>query len=270
MLEVHDGAGYRRGVPHVDVNGARLWVEEAGSGPAVVFIHGGLGDLRLWEPQAQALSQRFRCIRYDLRFFGRSEGPGVEFSHIDDATALLDALDVERAALVGLSFGGAIALDVALTNPERVWALAHVAGAVSGLPVDPYTQEQEDAFDAASESGDLDAAMDVDFAVWAPLGADEAMRELWRVTPDARGVPDGATAQARPATGERLAEIAVPTLVVLAALDPPAFKEVGRRVAQTVRGARLAEIDSDHYLTLRQPQQVDELLLEFLGAAAAA
>ena len=63
-------------------------------------------------------------------------------------------------------------------------------------------------------------------------------------------------------------EVAVPTLVVVAALDPPDQKEIGFRVARTVPGARLAEIDSDHYLTLREPEQVNELLLEFLTAAA--
>ena len=67
-------------MPHVDVNGARLWVEEDGDGPAVVFVHGGLGDLRLWEPQARSLADRFRCIRYDLRFWGRSTAPAAEFS----------------------------------------------------------------------------------------------------------------------------------------------------------------------------------------------
>jgi pimeloyl-ACP methyl ester carboxylesterase len=268
VLEVHDGGGYRRGVPHVDVNGARLWVEEEGSGTAVLFIHGGLGDLRLWEPQARALSQRFRCIRFDQRLWGRSETPGVEFSLVEDVVGVLDALDVERAALVGLSFGGGVALDVALTHPERVWAVAHVAGGVSGLPVDPYTKEQETAYEAAVDSGLLDTAMEIDFAVWAPLGADDTMRELWRVTPFARGIPEGIVAAARPETHARLAEIAAPTLVILAALDPPEQKDAGRRVARTVPGAQLAEVDSDHYLALRNPQQVTELLLEFLTAAA--
>jgi 3-oxoadipate enol-lactonase len=255
-------------VPHVDVNGARLWVEEEGSGPPVLFIHGGLGDLRLWEPQARALSDRFRCIRFDQRLWGRSETPGVEFSLVEDVVGVLDALGVERAALAGLSFGGGVALDVALTHPERVWAVAHVAGGVSGLPIDAYTAEQETAYQAAVDSGDLDTAMEIDFGVWAPLGADDTIRELWRVTPDAKGIPKGAVAAAPPATHERLAEIAAPTLVVLAALDPPGHKEVGRRVARTVPGAQLAEVDSDHYLTLRNPQQVTELLLEFLAAAA--
>jgi pimeloyl-ACP methyl ester carboxylesterase len=69
---------------HVDVNGARLWIDERGTGPAVLFVHGGLGDQRLWEPQAHALAARFRCVRYDLRFYGRSESPGMEFSSIAD------------------------------------------------------------------------------------------------------------------------------------------------------------------------------------------
>jgi pimeloyl-ACP methyl ester carboxylesterase len=255
-------------VAHVEVNGARLWVEEEGTGPAVLFIHGGLGDLRLWEPQARALSDRFRCIRFDQRLWGRSETPGIEFSLTEDVVGVLDALGVERAALVGLSFGGGIALDVALTHPERVWAVAHVAGGVGGVSGDAYTEEQDTAYEAAVESGDLDRAMEIDFAVWAPLGVDDEMRELWRATPDARGIPEGTVMAARPATHERLAEIAAPTLVVLAALDPPGHKEVGRRVARTVPGARLAEVDSDHYLTLRNPQQVTELLLEFLVTAA--
>jgi 3-oxoadipate enol-lactonase len=252
----------------VEVNGARLWVEEEGNGPAVLFIHGGLGDLRLWKPQARALSSRFRCIRFDLRLWGRSETPGVEFSFVEDVVGVLDALGVERAALVGLSYGGGIALDVALMHPERVWGVAHVAGGVGGLAVDAYTKEQETAYDAAVESGDLDTAMEIDFAVWAPLGADDELRELWRATPDAKGITEGVVEAARPVTHERLAEIAAPTLVVLAALDPPGQKDVGRRVARTVPGARLAEVDSDHYLTLRNPQQVTELLLEFLATAA--
>jgi 3-oxoadipate enol-lactonase len=268
VLELHDDAGYRRGMPHLDVNGARLWFEEEGTGRAVLFIHGGLGDLRLWEPQARALADRFRCVRFDLRFWGRSESPGIEFSLIEDVVGVLDALDVERAALVGLSFGGGLALDVALVHPERVWAVAHVAGGVSGLPVDPYTTEQDAAYDAAVESGDLDAAMEIDFAVWAPLGADDVMRELWRTTPDARGMPEGATPTPRPDTQARLAEISAPTLVVLAAHDPPEFKEVGTRVARSVPRARLVEIDSDHYVTLREPELVSELLLDFLSAAS--
>jgi pimeloyl-ACP methyl ester carboxylesterase len=257
-------------MPHVDVNGARLWVESEGEGPAVVFVHGGLGDLRLWEPQAKLLARRFRCIRYDLRFWGQSDAPGEEFSPVDDLVGLLDELDVERAALVGLSLGGGLALDVALAHPDRTWALVHVAAGVTGMPAAAYTEEQESAYEAAEARGDLDAMMDIDFAVWAPLGAGDTMRELWLTTPDARGLPDGARPSRREPAHERLEEIAVPTLVVVPTHDPPAQRAVGETVARRIPGARLVEIDSDHYLTLRKPEQVGELLLEFLGAAAPA
>src|SRR5689334_6525210 len=145
----------------VDVNGTHLWVEEEGDGPAVLFVHGGLGDARLWEPQAKALSHRFRCVRYDLRHFGRSDRPPGAFSFVDDLFGVLDALEIERAALVGLSLGGGLALDAALAQPERVWALAHVSAGVTGMEVPLYTEEQ----DAAYEAGDLDAKMAIDFGV---------------------------------------------------------------------------------------------------------
>jgi 3-oxoadipate enol-lactonase len=252
---------------HVDVNGARLWVEDAGGGAAVVFVHGGLGDSRLWEPQAAALASDFRTIRYDLRYFGRSESPGVAFDLADDLVGLLDALAVERAALVGLSLGGGLALDVALARPERVWALAHVAGGASGLPLqlDP---EIDAAYEAAVERGDLDEAMAIDLGIWAPLGADDAIRELWHATPDARGIPDGAAFQPRPSVDGRLGEVSVPTLVVVAQQDPEQLRAIGARVAREVPRATLVDFDSDHYLTLREPERVTAILREFLLANA--
>ena len=247
-------------MPHVDVSGARLWVEEAGDGPAVLLVHGGLGDMRLWEPEVPALAERFRVVRYDLRFWGRSESPGVEFSSIDDLIGVLDALGIERAAVVGLSLGGGLALDAVLAHPDRFWALVHVAGGVTGVPVNPYTPEQEAVF----EGDDVDAMLEADLAVWAPLGATDEYRELWRVTPDARGIPDGAQPRTRP--DARLEDVAVPTLAIVAEHDPPEFRALGEEVARRIPGARLARVASDHYLTLREPERVSELLLEFLIA----
>src|SRR6185437_14513819 len=121
----------------------------------------------------------------------RSESPAGEFAMLDDLFAVLDALEVTNAALVGLSFGGSLALDAALARPERVWAVAHVAGAVTGLPLDLATDEEYAEYEAAVERGDLDAAMAFDFEMWAPLGSDEHLRDLWLATPDARGLPEG-------------------------------------------------------------------------------
>ncbi len=257
-------------MPVVEVNGARLWYDEAGQGPAVLLLHGGLGDSGLWEPELPALSQRFRTIRTDFRFFGRSTGPLAPFSLREDVVGVLDALEVERTALVGLSMGGAVALDVALDAPDRVWAVAAVASGLSGHDAGrPYTAEQEEAFDAAVAGGDLDAAMEIDFAVWAPLGADERMRRLWLATPDADPLPPGAEPRpAREPAKPRLAQLAAPTLVVTARHDPPGFREIGPLVAREAPNARHVELDSDHYVTLREPELLSRVLVDFLAGAA--
>jgi pimeloyl-ACP methyl ester carboxylesterase len=192
----------------------------------------------------------------------------MEFSSVDDLIGVLDATGVERAALVGLSLGGGIALDVTLAHPDRVWALAHVAAGVTGMPVNPYTDEQDEAFEQAIERGDLATAMEIDLAVWAPLGADDTLRELWHVTPDARGVPDGATPRRPEPANDRLEEVSVPTLVIVPTHDPPEQREVGAQVARRINGAQLVEVDSDHYLTVRETALVTKLLEKFLITAS--
>lgn len=241
---------------YVEVNKARLWVEDEGQGPAILFLHGGLGDVRLFEPQAHALSDAFRCVRHDLRLWGRSETPGMPFSWIDDSIGVLDALGIGQAAVVGLSFGGGIALDLALAHPDRVTALVHVAGGMSGTAVNAYSEEQQARAD--------DDEMAVDFEVWAPLGADDTMRDLWRSTPEAKGVPDGV--EPLPRGVAQPEQLRCPVLVILAGHDPPAQVEAGRELARRAPDARLVEVDSDHYLTLREPELVTGLIRDFLAA----
>jgi 3-oxoadipate enol-lactonase len=253
-------------VPTVEVNGARLWYDEAGSGPALLLLHGGLGDSGLWEPVVPFLAERFRTIRTDLRFFGRSTGPAAPWSWVDDVVGVLDALELERAALVGLSLGGKLALDVAVAHPERLWALVHVAGGVGGVDSAAYSEEQEARYDAAEAEGDLDAMMDVDFEVWAPLGADETIARLWHATPDATGLPPGIGPMPPPvAAREKLAEMTVPTLVLTVSRDPAGQREAGLLLAREAPNARHVELDSDHYVTLREPELVAQTLLGFLS-----
>ena len=255
-------------MPSVDVNGARLWFDEAGSGPAVLLLHGGLGDSELWEPVVPFRAARFRTIRTDLRFYGRSTGPNAPWSWQDDAIGVLDALEIERAAIVGLSMGGKLALDIALAHPDRLWAVAGVAPGLGGHDGGAYTEEHEARFEAAEDK--TEAMMEIDFEVWAPLGADDRIRRLWRATPDANPLPDGveplepAGAPAR----ERLGELAVPTLIVTASHDPAGMREIGPLVEREAPTARHLELDSDHYLTLREPELLSGVLLEFLTAAA--
>ncbi len=257
-------------MPAVDVKGARLWYDEAGSGPAVLLLHGGLGDSGLWEPVVPFLAERFRTIRTDLRFFGRSTGAAAPWSWQEDVVGVLDALGIDRAALVGLSMGGKLALDVALARPDRVWALVHVAGGLGGHDSSAYSEAQEARYEAAEAVGDVEAAMAIDLEVWAPLGADDRIRQLWRSTPQGSGFPPDL--EPLPAAGapakERLGELRVPALIVTVSEDPSGHREAGLLVARDAPNARHVELDSDHYVTLREPELLAGELLEFLTAAA--
>ena len=253
-------------MPTVEVNGARLWYDEAGSGPALLLVHGGLGDSGLWEPVVPFLADRFRTIRTDLRFFGRSTGPAAPWSWEDDVIGVLDALDVERAALSGISMGGRIAVNTALSHPERLTALALVVPSLAGHDARAYTDDMEQRYEAAEREGDIDTMREVDLEPWAPLGVDDRIRRLWHTTPDANPLPDGVEprAPAGPPAKERLGELSVPTLVITATHDPEGVRDVGPVIAGAAPNARHVELDSDHFVTLREPELVARLIGDFL------
>src|SRR5439155_21464661 len=150
----------------------------------------------------------------------------------------LDELDIERAALVGLSLGGKLALDIALAHPERLWAVVGVAPGLGGHDGAAYTEEHEARYEAAEDKAE--AMMTIDLEVWAPLGADERIRRLWRATPDANPLPDGIEPRepAGAPAKERLGELAVPTPGVTVAHDPAGFRDIGPLVARGAADAR--------------------------------
>src|SRR5437763_1258685 len=131
----------------------------------------------MWDGVEPLLDRRFSVVRLDLPGFGGS--PAGTCAPGELVAAAPDELGIERAAVVGLSLGGRVALDAALQRPDRVSALVLVAAGVTGASLaGVYTDEQEREFDEAIAVGDVDRAAEIDLAVWAPLGADERIRRL--------------------------------------------------------------------------------------------
>jgi pimeloyl-ACP methyl ester carboxylesterase len=92
-------------MPHIDVPGARLYYEADGhaSAPALLLLHAGIANLRMWDPVIDALSAEHFVIRFDARGFGQSTADDVEYSERSDALYVLDHLGVEEATLIGCS-----------------------------------------------------------------------------------------------------------------------------------------------------------------------
>src|SRR4051794_22681543 len=100
------------------IKGAEFAYDDQGSGSALVLIHAGIADRGMWDRQVAEFSRTQRVIRLDLRGFGESSLPSTDFALYDDVRALLDALGVERAVVLGISMGGDVALDLTLAYPD--------------------------------------------------------------------------------------------------------------------------------------------------------
>ncbi len=261
----------------VDVPGARLFTVVDGDGPPIVLLHAGIADLRAWDALVPHLvGAGYRAVRFDHRGIGRSKTESVDFSRRADVLAVMDALGIERAALVGNSLGGMTALDVAIESPRRVVALVLVATGIGGFDGGATPEEQaiEAEMEAAERDGDADRLADLDVRLWVdgvgqpPTRVEPAIRDLvWRMdrpscAPDhvhARPIP------LLPSANERLADVAVPTLAVDGALDTSGSHAAAARVASTVPGARLAVVpDVAHMVGMEAPGALASLVVEHL------
>lgn len=256
-------------------NGGKLYYEVAGSGLPLVLVHGGLVNSGLWDKQFFALAQHHRVIRYDVRGYGQSDGPTAPFSHHDDLRQLLDFLNIERAAVLGLSMGGAIAIDFALAYPERTLALIPVAAAISGLRPPDSVRSQWSAIGEAYERGDKALALELSLQVWtigpqrtpdqvdaAVLDHVRAMTEHEFARPE---IDEDLMQQLDPPAYDRLGDIQMPTLVISGDADIPYINGNMTHLAATVPGAQHVVIhDAAHHLPLEKPEQFNDAVLEFL------
>ena len=140
-----------RGV--AEISGARLYYELAGSGDAVVLVHGGWGDIRYWDEQFAMLARKYRVLRYDVRGYGRSSLPveGAAYSDEEDLANLLNHLRIRNEHVVGFSMGSRIAVDYVLAYPGRSRSVVLVGPVVSG-----YTSPQVEAWSRlTSKIGDV-------------------------------------------------------------------------------------------------------------------
>jgi 3-oxoadipate enol-lactonase len=264
-------------VPRAEINGAELNYEVTGDGPAVALLHEGVCDLRMWDELVEALAPEFTVLRYDMRGYGDSTLPPGPFSQNADLLALFDSVGIERAALVGVSYGGRVALDTAFVAPEQVAALVLAAPGLRdhewSSTVRNFGEEEERLLDG----GDIAAATNLNVGLWVdgpnrgPDPAREAVRERVRTMQQRAFEVQVAAYETEPAPGPenpvnvRLDEIGTPTLVVVGDADVPDFPEIADRLEAELPEARKVVLaDTAHTIPLERPVEFRELTLEFL------
>jgi 3-oxoadipate enol-lactonase len=250
----------------------------AGTGPAVVLIHGFGLDMRMWDTQLADLAAEFRVVRYDCRGFGTSGplDPAIPYTHSADLVALLDYLSIEQAALVGLSFGGQVALKTALLAPQRVLALVLLDSLLDGVPWDEESKAGLTELGSQLRAGGLTAGRKAWLA--HPLFAaarrrPEVSTKLAEMMADYPGqhwlgqdphLPDSA------APIELLERLTIPALVIAGELDVPGFRAMTDVLGQRLPLAEKIFVeDAGHMVNMEQPAAVNALLRRFLRAHCA-
>ena len=253
-------------MPSVRIDSATLHYEVDGDGPAVVFVHGGEGTHLHWWQQVTAFRHTHTCITYDQRGFGLSGGAFATdpATHHTDLLALLDALAVDRAVVVGQSHGGQAASGLALNHPERVAALV-----MADTPFNIATEALSTWAAAMIEK--LQNGFDVVAACLSPSFSERCpdlhflYHALSRLNPPRTG-PRGLDAYVRfrdqPPGDFR--NFTVPTLCIVGEEDALTFPWLMEATADAL-GARLERVpDAGHAVYYEQAGVFNAVVLDWL------
>lgn len=254
----------------VAVEGATLAGERRGDGTPLVMLHGMAGCRRDWDRLVAALPADLATLRYDLRGFGESASEDLAYSHADDLLALLDALEIDRAALLGLSMGGGVALNFALSHPERVSRLVLISPAMIGWEWSQEWKALWGGLTSAARMGDLPLARERWWLhpMFAQVRATESASELraaieayhgrqWIRDPQRHELPDI----------DRLHTLAPPTLLLTGEHDVPDMRLIAEMIAAAAPDVRRVDYSgAGHMLQLERTGEIATEIAAFLLA----
>jgi 3-oxoadipate enol-lactonase len=262
------------------VNGVRLYYELAGAGDPLLCISGTGGDLRRQpSPGAGPLGRTFEVLAYDQRGLGRSdvpEGPYSMAGYADDAAGLLESLGWSECAVLGTSFGGMVAQELAIRHPDRVNRLVLACTSpggrerasyplhelVDGPPergVEAYVERMDTRWDAAWRT-----AHPNEVALYT-----EGLARMWADGDAARGLRLQLEARRHHDTGDRLSRIGCPTLVCGGRYDGIAPPANSAFLADSIPDAKLAMFEGGHLFLLQDRAAVPAITSFLLGDAVA-
>lgn len=252
-------------MPEAHVNGVRLYYEERGRGDAILCIHGTSSSARVWRRAGlRELATLGRVIAYDRRGCTRSERPEPYqtsvIQHAEDAAALIRALDAEPAVVIGRSYGGEAAIELALRDPQLVRALVLLEAA--SLTLDDEAMAWANALRRRVEEAAVrDPASVAEAFLRGVLG--DGSWDAFPPRAKAMFIDNGPAILAEfrgpwlEAGEDDLARISVPTLLVRGKDSPDAFARVTARMAAAIPGAKVETVGGGHFVDPGEPAVIE-------------
>ena len=257
-----------------NVNGTSLFYETQGEGFPIVFVSGGgILDRRGWDNEFKTFAETHRVIRYDVRGIGKSARPTSSFSHSEDLYALLTFLNIKRAHVVGLSAGGAIAIDFAIEHPEIVDCLILAA---PGLSSDAKSEANLQGLAALTEMFKtkgfdhmIQLTLDAPFVLSKQnVSGGKKVFEIYFDNEDVfeAGFPLYTLWRPiQPPPENRLASIRARVLIMRGDNDNPAYLSMTNRISKGLPHATTVVIPGGtHFLNLEKPAEFNQAMREFL------
>ena len=259
-----------------EINGSKIYYEIAGIGEPLVLIHGWSFDTRCWDDQFDIFAKKYRVLRYDLRGFGRSDLPdtSINYSHTDDLVSLLNYLHINKAHILGHSFGGKIAFDFVFNYPEKTISLIlpDAAMDVPGLEVPKDVSDWiRNTWKAGREQGIEDAKK-----VWItgsplkpamnnPLSAPK-VRKMIEDYSGWHWANDDPCIYPKSFPPTRLSEIKIPTLIIVGELNPKIYHDWADIQNKYILNSKKEVLpNAGHALNIENPLKFNEFVLSFLS-----
>ena len=254
---------------------ASLAFEDRGDGPVVVLVHGHPFDRSMWEPQQEPLERLFRVLAPDLRGYGESSAtPGTVTMRelAGDVEALLDELEIDSAAVVGLSMGGLVAMELVIADPDRWWALGLVA--TTAEPVTEAERRERLAMAETLEAEGMEPLADsMAGRLFGSACPQQVVGRVVRMMRDNN--PQGAAAALRgrarrPEYRPDLAALELPAFVCVGTADTWSTRAVTDALVNGLADPRLLSLpEVGHLPNLESPDVFNLELVRFLQASYA-
>ncbi len=264
----------------ITVEGMSFAYVDLGSGPPVILIHGSISDYREWSTQMEALAKHHRVIAYSRRYHWPNSPPGNDADatvprQAEDLAAIIELLGLAPASIVGHSYGGTVALFLALQHPELVRMLVLIEPSVRSVlvntpeseGVEKEGQAVRDEMKQAFASGDAERVVRTYLARVAPGEFDNAppkTRKIYRANVAAFRLDF--TAPRPTLTCEDIQRIAAPALVLTGGRSPMGLQQMAEGVAHCLKGGNILKLpQATHHMQLDHPHEFNDTVLAFLA-----
>jgi pimeloyl-ACP methyl ester carboxylesterase len=262
-------------MPFVVANKLCMYYNTRGTGPEPVLFISGLGaDHRVWDALVPEFAGKYRCLQFDNRGVGKTDKPRGRYSTellAQDASALLTAIDIPRAHVIGISMGGAIAQELAIHHPEKVGSLILIS---TWAKADTFRRELGECRLRAAKAGNRDAfwrehllwCFTHDFYEEHRATVNAARTFLAKTVQPAYALARQTEAVINHDALNRLHRIQAPTLVVVGDEDISTPVRFSRVIHEKIKGAKLTVLKgAAHSLTTEKPRLFVDTALKFLA-----